>query len=85
MRIMNDMGLVKALLLVAALVAANVFVARSTKDLAAQDCSPSRPCTPAEGDDTKCSFPVPLPGNVCEAFPGFFCTIATCTDTALEP
>ena len=83
MRIMKDVGLVKALLLVVALVAANVFVAWNSRPLEAQDpCSPGGVC---EGDNSKCTFPVPLPGNYCEYYPGFTCSIATCEETALEP
>lgn len=83
MRILKDVGLVKALLLVAGLIAANLYVVRTSRPLEAQNpCPPGGVC---EGDNMKCTFPMPLPQNYCEAYPGFTCSIATCEETALEP
>ncbi len=80
----NRFGIVQVLFLIAALVAANVYVGARTPPLEAQTsgCSTGGVC---EGDDTKCTFPVPLPHNYCEEYPGFTCSIATCEETALEP
>ncbi len=82
MRILKDVGLVKALLLVAALIAANLYIGARTLPLEAQDpCLPGGVC---EGN-MKCTFPVPLPLNYCDYYPTFTCSIATCEETALEP
>lgn len=77
---LKDVGLIRALLLVGALAAANGYVAWTSRPLEAQN-----PFNPGEGYDTKCTFPMPLPSIFCEGYPGFFCTIAECTETALEP
>lgn len=74
----NRFGLVQVLFLIAALVAANVYVARSAENLEAQ--GETIPPT-----HTKCTFPMPLPGNYCDYYPTSDCDVATCAETALEP
>lgn len=81
----NWFGLVKLLLVIAALAVGNLVMVmdRWAPDLEAQSpCSPGGVC---EGDNKKCTFPVPLPGNYCDYYPTFTCSIATCEETALEP
>ncbi len=86
MRILKDVGLVKTLLVVAALLAANLYVGARTTSLEAQQSDPCRNGPDfCEGQDLKCTFPVPLPGNYCDFYPTSSCSLATCTETALEP
>lgn len=73
----NSFRLVKVLFVIAALVAANLSVAMSTRPLEAQ----------FEGiypSDTKCTTPMPTPVSYCDFHPGFHCDVPFCTDTALN-
>ena len=81
---LKDVGLIRVLLLVGALVVANGYVAWTSRSLEAQDpsCGFAAHC---EVPNTKCTFPVPLPGNFCDYYPGGGCSVSTCTETALEP
>ncbi len=80
---LKDVGLIRALLLVGALAAANALVAWTSRPLEAQgSCFGGGVC---EGDNQKCSSQMPLPGSFCDYYPGFSCSIATCEETALEP
>ncbi len=81
---LKDVGLIRVLLLVAALVAANAFVAWNSSQLEAQGglCDASEVC---EISNSKCVYPEPNSQNFCDYYPDFGCSTSDCTDTALEP
>ena len=81
---LKDVGLIRVLLLVGALVVANGYVVWNSGRLEAQDptCGTAPQC---EFQDSKCTSDTPNSQNFCDYHPSFGCTLSQCTDTALEP
>ncbi len=77
---LKDVGLIRMLLLVGALVAANLYVGERASRLDAQE-----PPIDGPGFGFLCVGPQGSSQNFCESHPTAFCDLADCTGDTLEP
>lgn len=77
---LKDVGLIKLLLLVGALVAANLYVGERASRLESQEPPISGP-----GPGFECVGPQGSSQSWCESHPLMWCDLANCTGDTLEP